>query len=380
MDTVRYKTTGIAILIILLAILFLAFISIREMIGPLVIAGLMAYILNPVVTLLKTHTKISHKLSVSIVYFLSLTLLSATLLLATPIVIQQAKNLTGELQPALNRIEEAFAEPIQILDYELTFNSIIDEFQGSTRQFLNPERAFRVINSATTNLVWLILILVTTFYLLLDWDRLLEWFIKFAPETYQPNIRRLLEEIKVIWQSYLRGQLILMIFVGLLSGLAAAAIGLPMAFLLGLLAGSLNLIPSVGPAVTLVVGTSVAWFEGSNYLPMSNTWFVILTIGAFTSIQILEGLVLQPVIIGRHVRLHPGLVFVSVLGALTLGSVLLALIIVPIIGTVGVLIRYLRCRLLEQDPWFDSNIYTLDNKSILLYDQPVEQIEQISHQ
>jgi len=374
-DTLINKTTGIAILILLLAILFLAFISIREMIGPLVIAGLMAYILNPVVTLLKNYTKISHRLSVSIVYFLSLALLSATLLIATPIVIQQAKNLTGELLPVWTRIEETLAEPIQILDFELTFDSIIDEFQGSTRQFLNPERAFRVINSATTNLVWLILILVTTFYLLLDWDRLLEWFIKLAPETYQPDIRRLLEEIKVIWQSYLRGQLILMIFVGLLSGLAAAAMGLPMAFLFGLLAGSLDLIPSVGPAVTLVVATLVAWFEGSTYLPISNTWFVILTIGAFTSIQILEGLVLQPVIIGRHVRLHPGLVFVSVLGALTLGSVLLALIIVPIIGTVGVLIRYLRCRLLEQNPWFDSKTYTLDDETILFYDQPVEQIE-----
>ncbi len=86
------------------------------------------------------------------------------------------------------------------------------------------------------------------------WD----WFIRLAPAEYEPDILHLYQEIKSVWQIFLRGQLLIMFLVGLLSGLVAAVIGLPGASILGILAGTLALIPTHGPAIATMINAIVA--------------------------------------------------------------------------------------------------------------------------
>ena len=117
-----------------------------------------------------------------------------------------------------------------------------------------PERIFRIILSSTSNIVWAIVIIITTFHLLRDWERLREWVFGFVQDNQQTQFRTLHKELKKIWQSYLRGQLLVMFFIGLLSGIGSAMIGLPNALLLGFLAGTLALIPNLGPTITTIIG------------------------------------------------------------------------------------------------------------------------------
>lgn len=142
-----------------------------------------------------------------------------------------------------------------------------------------------------------------------------------------------------------------MLLVGVLTGLGSAAVGLPSAVALGLLAGALELIPSLGPTAAMVVAAVIAWFEGSAYLPLSNAWFTVVVIALYSLVQLVENVWLQPHIMGRSLRLQPGLVFVAVVGALTLMGALVALIIVPLIGSVGVVGRYIHRRMLGLEPW-----------------------------
>ena len=155
-------------------------------------------------------------------------------------------------------------------------------------------------------------------------------------------------------ETHLRSQLLLMLFVGVLTGLGSAAIGLRHAVLLGLVAGGLDLIPSLGPIVAMVVATAIAWFEGSVYLPLSKGWFAIAVIALYTLVQQVENIWLQPRIMGHRLRLHPGLVFVAVTGALTLAGALVALIIVPLLASAGVVGRYVHRRILGLEPWPDA--------------------------
>jgi predicted PurR-regulated permease PerM len=184
-----------------------------------------------------------------------------------------------------------------------------------------------------------------------DWERLREWLIRLAPEAYQSDARRLLKDIKAIWQIHLRGQLLLMLLVGVLTGLGSVAIGLRHAMLLGLLTGGLDLIPSLGPIVAMVVAVAVAWFEGSTYLPLSKAWFTVVVIALYILVQQVENIWLQPRIMGRRLRMHPGLVFVAVAGALTLAGTVVALIIVPLLASAGMVGRYVHRRMLGLEPW-----------------------------
>ena len=343
-------TRYLVLIIVLMGLVWLLF-AVRALVGPLVIAALLAYILNPAVTLITSRTKLSHNLSASLVYLLFLVVLVTILVIFVPVVINQAKSLALELQGVRVQLEDALASPVTFLGFDLPLNELLVDLQAISSPLLKPERILRVLKATTTNLAWVLVILVTTYYLVRDWERLREWLIRLAPEAYQPDVRRLHGEIKGVWQAYLRGQLLLMLLVGVLTGLGSAVVGLPGAVALGLLAGALDLIPSLGPTVALVVAAVVAWFEGSAYLPLSNAWFTVVVVALYTLVQLVENVWLQPRIMERSLRLHPGLVFVAVVGALALAGALVALIIVPLIGSAVVVGRYVHRRVLALEPW-----------------------------
>jgi predicted PurR-regulated permease PerM len=345
------RTTRYLALIIVLTSLIWLLLAVRALIGPLVIAALLAYVLNPAVTLITTRTKLSHRLSVSLVYILFLATLAVISFLFVPVVVNQAKRLSLELQNIEIQLEDAWASPVTFLGFDLSLDELLAELQGISTPLLRSERIFKVLKATTTNLAWVLVIVVIPYYLLQDWEHLREWLIRLAPEAYQPDVRRLYQELKAVWRAYLRGQLLLMLVVGVLTSLGSAAVGLPGAVVLGLLAGLLDLIPSLGPTATMVVAALVGWFEGSTYLPLSNALFTVVVVALYTLVQLVENVWLQPRIMGRSLRLHPGLVFVAVVGALALAGALVALIIVPLIGSAVVVGRYVHRRMLALEPW-----------------------------
>ncbi|MBT3391084.1 MAG: AI-2E family transporter [Chloroflexi bacterium] len=356
------RTNKIYISILLFIFGVWVFSLIKGMIAPLVIAALLAYLLNPLVNRLKKYTRLDHVWAVSLVYSLFVLALVTVLLNFVPLVARQAQTLTTELHLIGPRLEADIETIARRFDIQVDLQPIWDEIQSASSGLLNPDRVFRMIRSASTNLGWMLIILVTVYYLLVDWVRLREWIFGLFSPDYQGDARRLHVEIKVVWAAYLRGQLTLMLIVGILSGIGAASIGLPMAAFFGLLAGTLDLIPSFGPTVTLLVAVIVAWFKGSSYLAISNLWLTVLTVVLFSAIQVLENVVLQPYIMGRRLKIHPGVVFISVVGALTLGSALIALIIVPTVVSLSIIGRYIRCRLFELDPWEDDPIVLRDGE------------------
>jgi predicted PurR-regulated permease PerM len=161
----------------------------------------------------------------------------------------------------------------------------------------------------------------------------------------------LYERIKVVWQIYLRGQLLLMTILGVASGIAAAVIGLPGPLIIGILAAVLALIPSFGTSTTAVITVVVALLVGSNFLNVSNIWFGIIVLIIYVLIHLAETYWLRPLIMGQSLQLHPALVIISVIGALSLGGVLAVLIIVPLLSTAGILGTYFYRRILGRDPW-----------------------------
>jgi predicted PurR-regulated permease PerM len=345
------KTNRYLALVVAFAGLVWLLFAIRALIGPLIMAALLAYVLNPAVTLIKTRTQLRHGVSVSLVYFLFLAALVVTLVIFVPIVVNQARRVAIELQVVKVRLEDALVSPVTFLGFELALDELLLELEEISVPLLKPQRVLRTLIAATTNLAWIMVILVTAYHLLRDWERLREWLVRLAPEAYQPDVRRLHKEIKDVWQAHLRGQLSLMLLVGVLTSLGSAAIGLRHAMLLGLLTGGLDLIPSLGPIVAMVVVVAVAWFEGSVYLPLSKDWFVVVVIALYTLVQQVENIWLQPRIMGRRLRLHPGLVFVAVAGALALGGTVVALIIVPLLASAGAVGHYVHRRVLGLEPW-----------------------------
>ena len=340
----------VLVLLLLGAGLLWGIAVIRPMIGALVIAALIAYLLYPAVNRIKARTGWKRQHVVPLVYFLFLGGITLAVVLLFPVVARQGQGLAQRFQESLPEIVIALSSPARIIGMESVLQEFLMTIQAASTNLFNASRVFQIINTASTNLAWSILILILVYYLLLDWQKMREWVIRQFPYAYQEDVRNLHRQIKKIWQAYLRGQFLVMLMIGVLSGIGAGLIGLPKAILLGCLAGFLALIPSIGPMITLFIAVVIAWFEGSTYLNVSNGLLVVLTIVVFSGVQLIEGIWLQPQIMGKRLKMHPGIVFVAVIGALTVGTALLALIIVPLLASLALILRYLRNHLYNVYP------------------------------
>ncbi|HEY70525.1 MAG TPA: AI-2E family transporter [Anaerolineae bacterium] len=337
MQTQAGLTKRYFVLTLGLALLVLIVYLVRGLLGPLVIAALLAYILKPLTRFFTERLRMRTTIAAALVYALFLAMLIASLVLLAPVLIRQGHSLVLAVQDFTPRLEAALAEPINIMGITLQLDGVYANIRDASSALFAPDRVFHVIMDATTNIAWVLVIFVATYYLLQDWEKLRDWFIGLFPESQQSDIRHIHAQIKEIWRAYLRGQLLLMLVIGILSALSAAIIGLPNALLLGLIAGGLDFVPSLGPAVATAIAALIAWTQGSIWLPISPVWFVVLVVVVYQCIQLLESIWLQPRILGTRLRMHRGVVFVAVITALTLGSILLALIIVPLIASIGII-------------------------------------------
>ena len=317
----------------------------RPLIAPLMVSVLLAYVLDPVVDFFLRRFGFSRRLVVPLVYVTFLIMLAAIPAIFAPVIYAQLDAIREEV---IN-FQESFDE--FLLRANLTGLVQGDDITDFFSFLYNPQRIFGVVLAATENLAWILIITVSTFYILLDWDRLRAFILESPPEPYRQDIQIIYSKVKGIWQAYLRGQLVLMTIIGTLSWLVASLVGLPDALLIGIIAGALDIIPSLGPIVAMVIATVVAYLQGSIFLEISNIWFAVLILVLFTAIQMIENIWLRPRILSQRVHLHPALVFVAIVGSLALAGVIAALVIVPLIKTSELLGGYLIRRILGLDPW-----------------------------
>ena len=120
-----------------------------------------------------------------------------------------------------------------------------------------------------------------------------------------PDSVLLLSRIGNLWLAFVKGHLLLALVIGALTWVVGSAIGLPGALWLGVVAGMLEPIPSLGPLVASVPAIVVALWQGSNVLPVRNWVFALIVAGAYVLIQQLTSLLLEPHIVGKKLNLPP---------------------------------------------------------------------------
>ncbi len=344
------NTRNLAVLLLIASLIWLIYMA-RILLGPLIVAAFLAYVLNPLVNFVNQRTKLPRSLVVMLLYLGSVAVLVGLGVALAPVLVRQSRELIAELSDIAAQLQANIGETSSILGVELPTGALLADAFLIPQGLLETDRVLTLVNSATTNIVWVAVILIVTFYLLLDWDKLREWLIRLAPPDHQSDVRRLYQLVKEIWQAYLRGQLVLMLVIGVVTWIALAVVGVPAAAILGVLTGALDAILSVGPVIAMIIAALVAWFQGSTYLAIPNSWLVVIVLAIYGAIQTLENVWLRPRIMGRRLQMHPAVVFLAIIAALVLVGPVAALIILPVIGTAGVIGSYLRCRILGLDPW-----------------------------
>ena len=331
----------------------LVFFRVRSVIAPLALATLLAYILNPLVTSLK-RARLSRTGATIIVYLLLLLVLVAVPSILAPPLIQQVGAINVDFVAISNGLRSLFDryQTVEVLGFPIDLSGIYEDIQGELARVVNSvaSYSFKILSGAVTSALWLILTLVLSFYLLRDWEKISAYLEGLVPPDYREDASELRREIERIWDSFLRGQIILSLVVGVVTGATMWIVGVKNALLLGILAGVLEIVPNLGPVLAALPAIALAFFQGSLHLPISNGWFALLVVGLYVAIQQVENNYLVPRIIGRSVNLHPVVVIVGAIGGAIMGGSLGIFLAAPVLGSARILGGYLYRKLLEREP------------------------------
>ena len=344
----RY-VAGIIVFAAVIALLIYA----REAVKMLVIAAFVAYLISPAVNLLMRNTKLSRRAAVNIVYFSALIVLVGVPATLTPIFFDEIKIVAADLLDLSRQISVLLTQPVQFGGMVFHFEQLGQSFGQLQESILTPlpEEALALLETTSVNALWSLVILVSVHLFMSEWPRMRDWLIELAPQAYHNDMRELYKRLRNVWMAYLRGQIVLMLVVGVAFTIAWLVIGIPGALVLGVLAGLFTLIPDVGPFLAAVLAVGVALLEGSSWIPLSHFWVAGITILTYLVLINLKNFFVRPIVMGRSLHMNESLIFIAIMIATILGGIMGALLVVPLLASVVVIMEYLRRRILGLPPF-----------------------------
>lgn len=361
-------TTKLVVLVSTLVVIAWLLVQFGQSLPPLIMAGVLAYLFKPPTEWLIRRTGWSRGWAAIVVLALAILVLVLAPVLLTPSVaglIDRIQHEASALRPILDRLSE---ETFRLGPLVLQGSDLAQRLVQAAQTLITPlaSGAVTIVSGLASSLLWLLFILVVVFWLLKDSYRLRGWLLEHAPATFRGELTQLLQEVGLIWGSFFRGQLLVSLTVGIIIGLLMWLLGVSNAFLLGVIAGLGEFVPTVGPVIALIPALLVAFFNGSSWLPVSNAFLTLIVLVVYTLVFQLDQVYIIPRFVGRRVQLHPGLVFVaSVIGAAQAG-VLGVLLAAPIVASARLLGGYIYDKLLDQEPFpSPTNAYADDQRGVL---------------
>ena len=282
-------------------------------------------------------------------------------LVATPVaIVPSPSQIVNSIQAVVNStladINEFFEHPLEIGEYPLDLSGVYEGLSGMVQSYIGSvlQGTLTIASNIAQGAFWLIFILIAAFYLVKDIDSLIGHIDGLAPPGYQDDFVRLRQRITDVWHAFLRGQLLLALILTVGTAIVFAAIGVPYAWIIGLLAGIMAFVPNIGPIISAVPPILIAFFQGSLFLPIDNFWFAVLTAGAYVLVQLIYNNVLVPRILGQSLNLHPLVVMIAAIVGGLMGGLVGLLLAVPILATLRIIGHYIMCRLYDRDPFAET--------------------------
>jgi len=349
-------STKVIVILAILALFGFLFFRFSIALPPLIIAIILAYVLSPISNFFQKKLKLPRGLGILLAYLLLLLLIAGILMIIIPLLIRQAGGFNLNIIYWLERARSLFNDKITIagvvIDGPILLGQIVTQLEGLLRPAFGT--TLGVLASLLESIVWIVFIVIISIYLIKDSSKIITWFQSLVPPPYRSDFNRLVDYLNTIWSAFFRGQLLLAFIVTLIITAEGLIIGLPFALLMGLLAGLMEFLPSIGHGIWLVTASLLALLMGSTHLPVPNLVFLLLVFGLHIVFTQFDLNYLIPRVIGRSVQLPPMVVILGIVAGAAIAGVLGVVLAAPSIASLRVILGYLYARLLDQEPFAEE--------------------------
>lgn len=304
---------------------------IRDVIAIIFAALIITAALSPVIDWM-SRRGIPRVVTILLTYLLLIGLLGVLVYFILPPAITQLRQLADQLpnyfsyfQNWVNSLREFGVQNHLINDSQAGLNTISDFLNKFTTNIFDTTKGF--ISGFTA----LLTVFILTLYLLLDENGIKNFFVALLPIKQKHQLVNIANKIGAGLGAWLRGQIVLMILVGIITYIGLLIIGVPYALTLALLAGVLEIIPIIGPILSAIPAILIA-------LSISPTLGLVVTI-FFILIQELENKLLVPKVMQRTVGLHPVTIIIVLLIGAKLMGILGILLAIPIASAIYIVLK-----------------------------------------
>lgn len=318
---------------------------------PFLIAALLAYLGDPLVDRLE-RLNLSRTWAVVIVFIGFFTLFLLIVGVLIPAVNAQITQLSERLPqytdwiknhmgPAVSKIFSVDMQDMSLKNVQDVVQKHLGSATGAATSFLGSLTGS--LGHIVSILTYLFLIPVVAFYLLRDWDILLGKIDELIPRQYRAVTYELLRRSDFVLGGFLRGQLMVMLALGIIYAIGLSILGLDMAIVIGMFAGFVSFVPYLGLIVGIVLASIMALLQFQDWGHVMGVWIV------FVLAQIAEGTFLTPKFVGDRTGLHPVAVLFSVLAGGQLFGFMGVLLALPVTAIINVFLSYFKESYLNSD-------------------------------
>lgn len=327
--TIILCSLGIAFFIFLFRIR----IELKSILNPFILAILFAYLLNPLVNFVQNKKIFSRLFSVIIVYILLFSLMiiigwsiipalvveMRKLIIELPNYTKQLQNIIFQFKESnLSRLPDAFSN---------IFDSNIIKIQEVVINSFT--KIIEVIASFFSKIVNIVMIPVLTFYFLKDKDFFKAKLIYLIPKRWKSKILEVAKDSDRVIGRFLRGRIILCIYVGIFTALGLNILKINYAIVIGLVAGIFDIIPYFGPVIGAIPAIIIAFLQEPIKVIYVIVWLFI--------VQQIEGDIIAPKVIGSSVGLHPVTIILALLAGGTFFGIVGMILAVPFVAIIKVI-------------------------------------------
>ena len=293
-----------------------AWLFFSAILPPLLLAVIQYYIMNPLVDILEKKLKVPRVLTIVVLFIIVIAILIWIINTLIPIAQGQInaliKNWPHIWNDSTNAVQEALRDP-RLHSVMSNLQSMVDNAQKTL--FRSGQDAFNTtlgnITSAVNIITMVGMTLLTApfilFFMLKDGHQLRPYITKFAPQRWQESFSKLLYDINYALASYIRGQITVAFWVGVMFSIGYTVVGLPYGLALAILAGFMNLIPYFGTFIAFIPALAISI--------MSSTSMLIKVLVVFMIEQTIESRLISPLVMGNKLEMHPITTILVLIGA-----------------------------------------------------------------
>src|SRR5437868_1804560 len=321
-----------------------------DIVRPFVWAGVLAFVLLPVVGLLERRLPLPRTAAAAIVFVGLLAAIIGGGRLLVPLAIDQGRDLQRTLPTLVANAQNTLAETADQIGLE-DLDALIVNFAGiGDLTQMVARGAVPFIVGLGHFLLELLVFLIATFFLLRDAPRLFQWFRRVLPPSQRNELIPLFAQVNTLLGRYVRGQMFLIGVMSTATFIGLSILQVPFVLLLAIMTGVLEVIPIVGPITAGAIACLVALGHPAPW-GLSQIGYVAVVAIMYTVLRHAEDYFVIPLVIGRLVRLHPSVVIFSLLTGGALYGLLGVLIAVPVAASLRRVLIYVGAKLRDEDPF-----------------------------